>query len=90
MTNPFALNWLASERATSLVLSTDPDEWSGNAGDPYERAFGLANVLPAFGGELENRPEFEGPIAVVPYAMDARMHAQGARFSVRQTPPVEG
>jgi hypothetical protein len=78
--NPFALNWVASEHASSLVTSTSPNEQSGSGPGDYSRAFGCRNILPAFGAGAEG--PFAGPMAVEPHALDPRMHAQRARFTV--------
>jgi hypothetical protein len=91
MMNPFALNWVSTKHEGSLVPSTDPNEDAGSTPTNRSRAWGCWNIFPAFGASPEGTHEHDGPIAVVPHALDFRMHAQKARFTVHGTDkrPIE-
>lgn len=91
MLNPFALNWVATEHSGSVVPSTDPLEEQGSMPENRSRAWGCWNILPAFGARIMGAREYAGPMAVVPHALDLRMHAQRARFTVHGTDkrPIE-
>lgn len=82
MLNPFALNWVATAHSGSTVPSTDPFELQGSTPENTSRAWGCWNIYPAFAAQMPGAQEYDGPMAVVPHALDLRMHAQRARFTV--------
>ena len=82
MVNPFALNWISTEHAASIVPSTDLREEAGSTPTDRSPAFGCWNIFPAFGINPSGTREFEGPMAVIPHRLDRRMHAQRAKFTV--------
>lgn len=82
MINPYVLNWVSTEHAGSVVPSTDLHEQWGSTDENLTPAFGCSNIFPAFGARSKFTREYPGPMAVMPHAIDRRMHAQRARFTV--------
>ena len=66
----------------SVVPSTDLHEQWGSTDEDRTPAFGFSNVFPAFRAHSKVTREYPGPMAVMPHAIDRRMHAQRARFTV--------
>lgn len=87
MVNPHALNWVST--GGSIIPSTDLNEAAGNDRDGWTPRWGCSNVFPAFG--LQERPPFEGPMAVNAPPTDPRMRAQRSRFTVHgiRAEPIE-